>query len=202
MRILIAEDDSILADGLSARSGTMATRSTRCATALRPIPRWPPRPSICSSLDLGLPHLAAWKCCGACARAIPPARPDPDRRRQHRAARQGLDLGADDMAKPFALSEEACARADPPGRRRRHAAQAWPPGVRPDRPRGDGRRADAGPVRARGQPAGNPAHAQRPHGQQDPAGRSPVRMGRGSQHQRDRGLCAPPAETRAQRRES
>ena len=67
MRILIAEDDSIRQTACPARSGTMATRSTRCATASRPIPRWPPRPSICSSWTSACPIWRAWKS-GACAR--------------------------------------------------------------------------------------------------------------------------------------
>ena len=91
----------------------MATRSTRCATASRPIPRWPPRPSICSSWTSACPIWRAWKCCGACARAIPlpvlilTAADSIEQRVK------GLDLGADDyMAKPFALSElEARVRA-------------------------------------------------------------------------------------------
>ena len=90
----------------------MATRSTRCATASRPIPRWPPRPSICSSWTSACPIWRAWS---ARLRARNSSLPvliltaaDSIEQRV-----KGLDLGADDyMAKPFALSElEARVRA-------------------------------------------------------------------------------------------
>ena len=91
----------------------MATRSTRCATASRPIPRWPPRPSICSSWTSACPIWRAWKCCGACARnsSLPVLILTAADSIEQRV--KGLDLGADDyMAKPFALSElEARVRA-------------------------------------------------------------------------------------------
>ena len=116
MRILIAEDDSILADGLSrslrhngyavdaVRDG-LAADSALAAQAFDLL-----------ILDLGLPHLAGLEVRRLRARnsSLPVLILTAADSIEQRV--KGLDLGADDyMAKPFALSElEARVRADPP----------------------------------------------------------------------------------------
>ena len=119
MRILIAEDDSILADGLSrslrhngyavdaVRDG-LAADSALAAQAFDLL-----------ILDLGLPHLAGLEVLRrlrARNSSLPVLILTAADSIEQRV--KGLDLGADDyMAKPFALSElEARVRADPPGR--------------------------------------------------------------------------------------
>ena len=118
MRILIAEDDSILADGLSrslrhngyavdaVRDG-LAADSALAAQAFDLL-----------ILDLGLPHLAGLEVLRrlrARNSSLPVLILTAADSIEQRV--KGLDLGADDyMAKPFALSElEARVRADPPG---------------------------------------------------------------------------------------
>ena len=118
---------------------------------------------------------------------------------------KGLDLGADDyMAKPFALNElEARVRA-----LTRRGAGGGPTVVRHGSLSFDqvGRIAyineqmidlsarELGVLEVLLQ-------RDRPAGVEGTAGRPPVRMGRGSQQQRDRSLCAPAAqEDRAERR--
>ena len=72
MRILIAEDDSILADGLSRslRHNGYAVDAVRDGLAADSA-------LAAQAFDLliltsACPIWRAWKCCGACARAIPP----------------------------------------------------------------------------------------------------------------------------------
>nr|GEU28119.1 hypothetical protein [Tanacetum cinerariifolium] len=110
-------------------------------------------------------------------------RPRPGRRRLHGQAVRPVRAGS------------AGARPHPPRcRRRRHRHQARPAHVRPGGPQRPHQRPDAGPVRARAGPAGNPVGPHRPPGLQGAAGRPPVRMGRGSEQQRHRSVCAPLAQ--------
>ena len=176
MRILIAEDDQVLADGLlrSLRGSGYAVDQVSSGTEADA--------ALASHefdlliLDLGLPRLHGLEVLRklrARGSALPvlilTAADSVDQRVK------GLDLGADDfMAKPFSLQElEARVRALT--RRGLGTAssviQPRPADVRRHRPRGLHQRPDDRAVGARDQPARGAAAARRPPGQQGPARR-------------------------------
>src|SRR6185436_8977609 len=123
---------------------------------------------------------------------------DPHRRRQHRAARQGLGPGCRRLhgqAVFAAGAGGARARADAPRARLGIERDSPRPShVRRERSRGLHPRPDDRAVRARAVAAGGVAAAGRPLGQQGPAGRASVRVGRRGQQQRDRGLHPSPSQ--------
>jgi two-component system, OmpR family, response regulator len=169
MRILIAEDDQVLADGLMrtlrnsgaavdhVASGTEADAALMTNTEFDLL-----------ILDLGLPKmhgLEVLKRLRGRSSALPvlilTAADSVDERVK------GLDYGADDyMAKPFSLQElEARVRAL--SRRGMGAASST---IK----HGHAGRQDGGAVGPRVGPAGSAAAARRPAGQQGPAGGAPV----------------------------
>ena len=200
MRILIAEDDQVLADGLlrSLRAAGAAVdhvaSGTEADAALMTNNEFD-----LLILDLGLPKMHGLEVLRKLrAPRLADAGADPHRRRRDRGARQGPGprrRRLHGQALRAAGTGSAGARAHPPrhGRHQQHH-QARPAGVRPGRPRGHHRRQDGRAVGARAGPAGGAAAARRPAGQQGPAGRAPVRMGRGGEQQRHRGLHPPPAQ--------
>jgi len=114
MRILIAEDDAVLSDGLSRslRAGGYAVDAVDCGA--RADAALAAQPYDLLILDLGLPRLAGQdvlKRLRARGSALPVLILTAADSVEQRV--NGLDLGADDyMAKPFALSElEARVRA-------------------------------------------------------------------------------------------
>src|SRR5471030_2471078 len=168
MRILLAEDDSVLADGL--------TRSLRqSGYAIDCVANGQEADTALSTqefdlliLDLGLPKLSGLEVLRRLRARLAAAGADPDGGRFDRAARQrprprrrrlyGQALRA-------VRARGACAGADTARRRRRRGAGAPRPAVlRSGRPQRLYQRADAGTVGARAGPAGNPAGAQRPPG--------------------------------------
>jgi CheY-like chemotaxis protein len=187
MRILIAEDDHVLADGLqrSLRSAGYAVDQVGSGTEAD---------AALSShefdvviLDLGLPKLHGLEVLrklrarGATVPVLILTAADSVEQRV-----KGLDLGADDyMAKPFSLQElEARVRAltrrglGTASNMIKHGPLSF----------------DATAVGARAVAAGSAAAARGPPRQQGPAGGAAVRVGRGSEQQRDRGLHPPAAQ--------
>jgi DNA-binding response OmpR family regulator len=67
MRILLAEDDPLLGDGLRAGLRQPASRSTGCVTAMAAERELRAQPYAAAVLDLGLPRWTAWTCWPACA---------------------------------------------------------------------------------------------------------------------------------------
>ena len=206
MRILIAEDDQVLADGLlrSLRSAGYAV--DQVGSGIEADAALAAHEFDLLILDLGLPQLHGLEVLrklrarGSTAPVLILTAADSVEQRV-----EGLDLGADDyMAKPFSLQElEARVRA----LTRRGLGTAsniirhGPLTLRRHRPRRLHQRPDDRALGARAGPARGAAAARRPAGEQGPAGRAPVRVGRGGQQQRDRGLHPPPAqEDRAGRR--
>ena len=199
MRILIAEDDQVLADGLlrSLRNAGYSVDQVGSGTEAD---------AALSShefdlviLDLGLPKLHGLEVLrklrarGTSVPVLILTAADSVEQRV-----KGLDLGADDyMAKPFSLQElEARVRALT--RRGLGTASAM---IKhgPLSFDATGRVAYLNDqmielVGARAEPARSAAAARRPARQQGPAGRAPVRMGRRGQQQRDRGLHPPAAQ--------
>ena len=206
MRILIAEDDTILTDGLSRalrKSGyavDCVDSGTRADAALSA------QSYDAVILDLGLPGISGFevlKRLRSRAAKVPVLiltaadsveqrvrGPRPGRRRLHGQAVLALGTGG------------AGARHRAPPRRLGDAAgQHRQPHLRPGRTGRARQRPQRRAVGARDRPAGDPDPARGTAGEQGADRRSPVRMGRRGEPQRDRGLCASPAqEDRGQRR--
>ena len=203
MRILLVEDDTILADALcralvqSAYAVDVVADGEQADNALA-IESYD-----LAILDIGLPGLSGL---------------DVLRRLRARRSRvpvllltaldaladrvRGLDLGADDyLAKPFDLPElearvRALLRRGGPTSTPFLAAWAASPGHRG--PAGVLRRATGGALRTRALGARVAADARGPGGEQGAHGQPPVRVGRRGRRQCDRGLRLPhPQETRA-----
>jgi CheY-like chemotaxis protein len=201
MRILIAEDDQVLADGLlrtlrasGAAVDHVADGSQADAALMTNTDEFD-----LLILDLGLPRmhgLEVLKKLRSRGSKLPVLILTAADSVEERV--KGLDYGADDyMAKPFSLQElEARVRAlvrrgmGGASSTIKHGPLVYDQG----RTGGDHRRPYGRAVGARTGPAGGAAAARRPAGQQGPAGRAPVRMGRGSQQQRDRGVHPPTAQ--------
>ena len=160
MRILIAEDDTILTDGLS-RALRKSGYAVDCVdTGTRADAALSAQTYDAVILDLGLPGISGFevlKRLRSRAAKVPVLILTAADSVEQRV--RGLDLGADDfMAKPFSLRTGDRTARDP------HPARRTP-------------------------------------GQQGADRRSPLRMGRGSEPQRHRGLRSPAAqEDRGQRR--
>jgi two-component system OmpR family response regulator len=114
MRVLIAEDDQVLADGLLRSLRAAGYAVDHVASATRPTPHWRRTSSTSSSWTWACPRCTASRCCasyrarGATTPVLILTAADSVDQRV-----KGLDLGADDyMAKPFSLQElEARVRA-------------------------------------------------------------------------------------------
>ena len=197
MRLLIAEDDQVLADGLLRSLRGSGYAVDRVADGEEADAALAAHEFDLLILDLGLPRLHGlevlrrMRARGSTAPVLILTAADSVEQRV-----MGLDLGADDyMAKPFSLQElEARVRALT---RRAHGLQRHPPRhaeLRRRRPRRLHPRPARRPLGARAGPARSAAPACRKTRQQGPARRAPVRMGRRGQQQRDRGLRSPPAQ--------
>ena len=200
MRILIAEDDQVLADGLlrALRASGYAVdqvgsgSEADAALAAHEFDLVDPRPRPAQAARARGAAQAARSRHGI-------AGAHPDRGRWRRAARQGPRTWAPmtTWPKPFSLQElEARVRA----LTRRGLGSAFsvirarPADLRRQRARGLHPRSDDRAVRARAVAAGGAAAARWPAGQQGSARGAPVRVGRRGEQQRDRGLHPPSAQ--------
>jgi two-component system OmpR family response regulator len=113
MRILIAEDDQVLADGLLRSLRGTGYAVDQVGTGSEADAALAAHEFDLVILDLGLPKLHGLEVLRRMRPRLRHAGADPHRGRFGRAAVKGLDLGADDfMAKPFSLQElEARVRA-------------------------------------------------------------------------------------------
>jgi CheY-like chemotaxis protein/diadenosine tetraphosphatase ApaH/serine/threonine PP2A family protein phosphatase len=207
MRILIAEDDSVLADGLSASLRECGYCVDRVATGAEVLSAVASFEFDLLILDLGLPRMNGLEVLqrlraksAGLAVLILTAQDGVE------ARVRGLDLGADDyLAKPFALEElkarvRALTRRGAGARRRRSSAAVSRSTVSAGWRRCAARRST---FRAGARAARSTAAASGPHGEQGAAARPHVRVGRRGQHERDRGIraSAPPQAGSRRRRD-
>ena len=114
MRILLVEDDAMLAEAMARALKQSAHAVERAAGGRKPTARWSRTNYDLVLLDLGLPQMDGFEVLKRLrARRANGAGADAHGARCGRGPRRGLDLGADDyLTKPFELSElEARVRA-------------------------------------------------------------------------------------------
>ena len=181
MRILIVEDDPVLADGLtrSLRHSDFAVDSAQDGEQADHVLRAQNYDLVI--LDLGLPKLDGFEVLRRLRRHGATVPVLVLTARDALADRvKGLDLGADDyLTKPFDLPEfEARVRADSPRPiRRQLAAHARPAHARHQRPARDPRRRAARTLGARARCVGSADATQRARRQQGTARGTALRLG-------------------------